>query len=112
MKIGASPKCGDRLTKRFHMANTGKNKTRGTDTPTHIGFISTRLAGTDGVSLETLKWSSLLTTMNCECFSFAGESDWPADRSYIVPEAHFAAPEIQAVNIDLFGDGIRTRETS
>lgn len=91
------------------MASSRKNKPR---TPTHIGFVSTRLAGTDGVSLETLKWSSLLANMNCECFCFAGETDWPADRSYIVPEAHFAAPEIQALNIDLFGDGIRTHETS
>jgi glycosyltransferase involved in cell wall biosynthesis len=94
------------------MANTSKNKTKQTDTPTHIGFVSTRLAGTDGVSLETLKWSGLLTAMDCECFCFAGETDWPADRSYVVPEAHFATPEMQALNTDLFGDGIRTHATS
>ena len=29
-------------------------------TKSRIGFISTRLAGTDGVSLETIKWSNIL----------------------------------------------------
>ncbi len=77
-----------------------------------IGFISTRLAGTDGVSLETAKWSNLLTTMDCECFYFAGECDWPAERSMVVPEAHFTHPEIVTINTDLFGDGVRSIETS
>ncbi len=77
-----------------------------------IGFVSTRLAGTDGVSLETAKWSNLLSTMGCECFYFAGESDWPSDRTYIVPEAHFASAENHILNTDLFGDGIRTHKTS
>ncbi len=78
----------------------------------HIGFVSTRLAGTDGVSLETLKWSNTLATMDCECFCFAGEADWAADRRYVVPEAHFNAPDVLSVNNDLFGDSTRTRETS
>lgn len=92
------------------MASTPKTKQ--TASLTHIGFVSTRFAGTDGVSLETIKWTNLLAGMDCESFCFAGESDWPADRSYIVPEAHFAAPEILNQNTDLFGDGIRTRDTS
>ncbi len=91
------------------MATTHESKPKAI---THIGFVSTRLAGTDGVSLETLKWSALLAGMDCESFCFAGESDWPADHSYIVPEAHFAVPKMLALNNDLFGDGIRTRETS
>lgn len=78
----------------------------------HVGFVSTRLAGTDGVSLEALKWSSTLATMDCECFCFAGESDWAADRRYLVPEAHFTAPAIMKISEDLFGDNTRTRETS
>lgn len=77
-----------------------------------IGFISTRLAGTDGVSLETNKWANLLNTMDCECFYFAGECDWPADHSYIVPEAHFEHPDIMTINTDLFGDGVRSSDTS
>ena len=39
-----------------------------------IGFVSTRLAGTDGVSLETLKWVRVLESMGHISFCFAGES--------------------------------------
>ncbi len=78
----------------------------------NIGFVSTRLCGTDGVSLETVKWVNVLSGLGFECFYFAGESDWPAERSYVVPEAHFNHPEIQALNADLFDDFRRTPETS
>lgn len=78
----------------------------------HIGFVSTRLAGTDGVSLEVAKWVHVLNALNYECFAFSGESDWPAERSYIVPEAHFVSPEIQVINGDVFGKQSRSPETS
>lgn len=77
-----------------------------------IGFVSTRLAGTDGVSLETRKWSDMLTNLGYECFYFAGESEWPEERSYVVAEAHFEHPEIRALNVDLFDDYSRSPETS
>jgi glycosyltransferase involved in cell wall biosynthesis len=77
-----------------------------------IGFVSTRLAGTDGVSLETRKWSNILTGLGHECFYFAGESEWPEGRSYVVPEAHFNHPEIQALNTDLFDNYKRSPHTS
>ncbi|HEB65612.1 MAG TPA: glycosyltransferase [Chloroflexi bacterium] len=81
--------------------------------PSHrIGFVSTRLAGTDGVSLETAKWARVLTEMGHECFFFAGELDWPSERSYHLPEAHFQHPEIQAINADLFDDYRRSSKTS
>ena len=67
-----------------------------------IGFISTRFAGTDGVSLETAKWASVLKRMGYECFFFAGESEWPAEVSYVVPEAHFNHPDIESLSADLF----------
>lgn len=77
-----------------------------------IGFVSTRLAGTDGVSLEARKWSRVLTAMGHECFYFAGEIDFPPERSYMVPEAHFQHPEVQALNQVLFGRTVRSSETS
>lgn len=77
-----------------------------------IGFVSTRLAGTDGVSLETRKWSKILTDLGHECFYFAGESDWPETRSYVVSEAHFNHPEIRALNADLFDHYTRSPQTS
>jgi hypothetical protein len=78
----------------------------------NIGFVSTRLAGTDGVSLETAKWSSVLTGLGHQCFYFAGESDWPPDRSHVVPEAHFGHPDILALSHDLFDGYKRTPQTS
>ena len=77
-----------------------------------IGFVSTRLAGTDGVTLETHKWEHILTKLRHECFFFAGESEYPAERSYVIEEAHFEHPEIRAMTADLFDDYRRTPETS
>ena len=77
-----------------------------------IGIISTRLAGTDGVSLETAKWVKVLKSLGYECFYFAGESDWPAEQTYLLPEAHFEHPEIDGLNRDLFDDYQRYQETS
>jgi hypothetical protein len=74
-----------------------------------IGFVSTRLAGTDGVSLEVKKWVDVLTNrLGCECFFFAGESEWPADHSYVVDEAHFQHPDIRALNAGLFDQDRRS----
>ncbi len=67
-----------------------------------IGFISTRFAGTDGVSLETAKWASVLGRMDHECFYFCGESDRPQERSYVVPEAFYRHPTIDAINQTVF----------
>jgi len=63
-----------------------------------IGFISTRFAGTDGVSLETSKWAEVLKRMGHECFYFAGKCDRPDDVSFVVPEAFYQHPDIQAIN--------------
>lgn len=54
-----------------------------------IGFVSTRFAGNDGVSLESEKWAGVLEEAGHEVFWFAGELDRPAGRSMLVPEAHF-----------------------
>jgi glycosyltransferase involved in cell wall biosynthesis len=77
-----------------------------------IGFVSTRLAGTDGVSLEAAKWASILAELGYECSCFAGESDWPPERSYVVPEAHFGHPDVLALNADVFDNPTRSSPTS
>lgn len=64
----------------------------------NIGFISTRFAGTDGVSLETQKWVTVLERLGHKCFYFAGECDRSADQSYVVPEAFYRHPEIDKLN--------------
>ena len=66
--------------------------------PRRIGFVSTRLAGTDGVSLEAAKWETVLERLGHTCYWFAGEVDRPADRSRVVAEAFYRHPEIEAIN--------------
>jgi glycosyltransferase involved in cell wall biosynthesis len=88
------------------------SKVRGAPHRVRIGFVSTRLKGTDGVSLEVRKWVDVLTGLQHECFFFAGESDWPPDRSYVVQEAHFDHPAVLQLSADLFDDYVRTPETS
>ena len=69
-----------------------------TNTSHHIGFISTRFAGTDGVSLETEKWALVLERLGHQCFYFAGECDRPAEKSQVVPEAFYLHPDIADIN--------------
>lgn len=64
----------------------------------NIGFISTRFAGTDGVSLETQKWVTVLERLGHKCFYFAGECDRSAVISHVVPEAFYRHPEIDKLN--------------
>lgn len=74
----------------------------------HVGFISTRIAGTDGVSLETTKWADVFKREGFDCFYFAGELDRPEECCYEAPEAHFQHPEIREINLSAFG--VRTRD--
>ncbi len=71
--------------------------------PKNIGFIATRLAGTDGVSLEASKWANFFKKEGLTCFYFAGECDRAPERSYIVPEAHFKHPAIREIHQNCFG---------
>ena len=80
--------------------------------PKNIGFISTRLAGTDGVSLETSKWANIFEKEGFTCFYFAGECDRPPDRSYIVNEVHFKHPDIRKIHQNSFGVLKRNNSTS
>ncbi len=67
-----------------------------------IGFISTRFAGNDGVSLETAKWAAVLERMGHSCFYFCGESDRPAEVSFVVPEAFYRHPVINEITDTVF----------
>lgn len=75
----------------------------------HVGFISTRFAGTDGVSLETTKWADVFEKEGFSCFYFGGELDRPPDCSYLVEEAHFIHPEIKDIYNNCFGIHKRDR---
>ena len=82
-------------------------------TDTKIGFISFRFAGTDGVSLEALKWVTVLERMGYACYFCGGELDIaPADRSHLVEKAHFQHPEIRELYGECFGNNHRTPAVS
>ena len=68
----------------------------------NIGFVSTRFAGTDGVSLETQKWATVLDEMGYRCFYFAGELDRPKSAAMLSPRAHFKHPVISQLNEFVF----------
>lgn len=70
-----------------------------------IGIVSTRLAGTDGVSLEAAKWATVLERLGHECFYLAGQLDRPAERSRLTPEAFYRHPDIEAINTIAFSGG-------
>ncbi|MBW2177223.1 MAG: glycosyltransferase family 4 protein [Deltaproteobacteria bacterium] len=78
----------------------------------HIGFISTRFSGADGVTLEASKWSELLEKDGNTCFWLAGELDRPAKRSLLVPEAHFKNEHNQWVNRQIIGSTRRSPEVT
>ncbi|MEA3446399.1 MAG: glycosyltransferase family 1 protein, partial [Bacteroidota bacterium] len=75
----------------------------------NVGFIATRLAGTDGVSLETAKWEIIFRNMGFTCYYFAGECDRSPEHSHVVPKAHFKNPEIRKIYRSTFGVQIRKR---
>ncbi len=77
-----------------------------------IGFVSTRFAGTDGVSLESFKWANVLEKRNFKCFYFAGELDTDPEISFLSKKAHFTHPEIRKIYQDCFGKRIRKRSTT
>ena len=73
----------------------------------NIGFISTRFAGTDGVSLESNKWADVLQAAGHHCFWFAGELETDRSNSLLVPEAHFKHEKSQWINRQVFGSKCR-----
>lgn len=75
----------------------------------HIGFISTRFADTDGVSLETAKWAEVLEAMGHTCYYFSGYSDRPAERSMVVPEVFYRHPEMKERHDYFFAHSRRTQ---
>ena len=68
-----------------------------------IGFISTRLNGTDGVSLEVEKWAKVLARMGHEVFYCAGELGGYAKDGTLIPQLHFAHHSIHALYLRAFG---------
>ena len=75
----------------------------------HIGFVGTRFAGTDGVSLESTKWANVFSEQGHSNFWFAGQLDREPTKCECVPHAFFQHPDIQYINRRIFG---KTRRDS
>ena len=69
----------------------------------NIGFVSTRFAGTDGVSLESSKWARVLEDQGHSCFWFAGELAKSNPISLQVDQANFKDDQNRWINRQLFG---------
>ena len=78
----------------------------------NVGFISTRFAGTDGVSLEAAKWAQILWDRKHVSYWFGGELDRNLDVSMRVPEAFFDHDEVRWINQHVFGVKHRSSEIS
>lgn len=68
-----------------------------------IGFISTRLSGTDGVSLEVEKWATVLRRMGHELYYCAGELSGYAAGGTLIPELHFDHKSAISISQRAFG---------
>jgi glycosyltransferase involved in cell wall biosynthesis len=68
-----------------------------------IGFVSTRLAGTDGVSLETHKWAEVTRRLGHEVYYCAGQLEDDAPNPTLIPELHFRNSEAEAIGEMVFG---------
>lgn len=80
--------------------------------PKNFGFVSTRFAGTDGVSLESAKWARILWDDRHVAYWFSGLSDREDSVSACVPEAHFGHPENIWINERIWGRTRRSRHVS
>ncbi len=73
----------------------------------NIGFVSTRFAGTDGVSLESAKWAQILWDNHYVSHWYAGKLDRDPKSSLLVPEAYFYDRDNVWINERAFGVRIR-----
>lgn len=73
----------------------------------NIGFISTRFAGSDGVSLESAKWAEVLWDDQHVSYWYSGRNDRDPGCSYCVPEAYFGHPENEWINERIWGHSKR-----
>ena len=78
----------------------------------HIGFVSTRFAGTDGVSLESAKWAQILWDHRHVSHWYSGMSDRDEEASMVVPHAYFGHADIEWINRRSFGSLTRTPDVT
>jgi len=78
----------------------------------NIGFVSTRFAGTDGVSLEASKWGEVFAANGHACYWFAGKLEKQNGTGHLCPEAFFQHPDNCCINDRIFGYKRRTPQVT
>ncbi len=78
----------------------------------NIGFVSSRISGTDGVSLEISKWASILERMGYQCFYVAGYCDRSPSQSRVIELADFRHPTIRQIADASFSQRLRSPATT
>ncbi len=73
----------------------------------NIGFVSFRIAGTDGVSLEIGKWADVFEELGHTNYYLSGETDRPDEVSMIHPELHFHHPVTKGIYDRCFNSTVR-----
>ena len=73
-----------------------------------VGFVSTRFAGLDGVSLESAKWAQVLWDYDHTSYWYGGRLDRSPEVSMCVPEAFFGHTENEWINSRIWGKADRT----
>ncbi|MEM1226082.1 MAG: glycosyltransferase family 4 protein [Planctomycetota bacterium] len=77
-----------------------------------VGFVGTRFAGTDGVSLESAKWAKVMWDHRHVSHWYSGLSDRDRETSMVVPHAYFGHPDIEWINRRAFGTRTRTPDVT
>ena len=77
-----------------------------------IGFVGTRFAGTDGVSLESGKWAQVLWDHRHVSYWYGGQLDTDPGVSMFVPHAHFSHEDIEWINRRVYGKVTRKSEVT
>lgn len=75
----------------------------GPDRPLNVGMVATRLAGTDGVTLESRKMAAVLEEAGHRVTSFAGLLDGRFSSGRLVPDAHFETEMNRSIEEHCFG---------
>ncbi len=73
-----------------------------------LGFVSTRFAGADGVSLESAKWAEVFWEQKHTSYWYGGRLYRAPQMSMCVPEAYFAHPENALINQQIWGTRTRS----
>ena len=76
--------------------------------PERLGFVSTRFAGTDGVTLESAKWAGVFWEEKHRSFWYGGRLYRAPDVSMCIPEAYFLHPENMRINDQIWGSRARS----